>query len=168
MDVMDAIRGRRSIRRYNDQPIEAEKLATVLEAARLAPSATNAQEWRFIAVLDKEKLRNLMEAAYDQKFVGEAPAAIVACGTKSRIMACNQPTDTVDVSIAMSFMVLEAYEQGLGTCWLGRFSEEKVKHILEIPDDVRVIAMTPIGYPDEEPSPRPRKSLNEVISFEKF
>jgi nitroreductase len=84
MDVMDAIKGRRSIRKYSDRAIEEEKLSSVLEAGRLAPSATNAQTWRFVVVSDRKMLQELMEAAYGQPFVGQAPAAIVACGTKKQ------------------------------------------------------------------------------------
>jgi nitroreductase len=168
MNVLEAIKGRRSIRKYSSRAVEEEKLASVLEAARLAPSASNAQEWRFIVVKDKEKLAGLMDAADGQGCIGEAPAAIVACGLKHKIMACGQPTDTVDLSIAMSFIVLEAYEQGLGTCWLGRFYEDKVKKVLGIPENVSVVAVTPIGYPAEEPAPRPRKETGEIVGYDKF
>jgi nitroreductase len=154
---MEAIRSRRSVRSYSDRPVEEEKLLRVLEAARLSPSATNAQNWRFILVRDKEKLRKLTAAADDQPFVGEAPAAIVACATDRRIMDCGQPTDTVDCSIAMAYMILEAHELGLGTCWLGHFFEDQVKEALDIPEEVRVVVFAPIGYPAEQPEPRPRK-----------
>ncbi|HHT17785.1 MAG TPA: nitroreductase [Papillibacter sp.] len=168
MTVQEAILARRSIRKYSDRPIEPEKLVTVLEAARLAPSATNGQNWRFIVVQDKEKLAELVQAADNQKFVGEAPAAIIACATSRRVMSCGQPTDTVDCSIAMSFILLQAQELGLGTCWLGRFNADLVKQICEIPEEVSVIAMTPLGYPAETPDPRPRKAPDEVIRFDSF
>ena len=83
-------------------------------------------------------------------------------------MACGQPAYTVDVSIACSFMILLAYELGFGTCWIGAFKEDEVKKILKIPDFVRVVAMIPLGYPDEDPSQRSRKGLDQIISFEKF
>lgn len=168
MDVMDAIRGRRSIRKYSNKPIEEEKLELILEAARLSPSSANGQNWHFIVVQDKEKLQKLMDAADGQPFVGQAPCAIVACGTKRRIMDCGQPTDTVDCSIALSYMMLEAHTLGLGTCWLGHFYADKVKKVLHIPEDVSVIAFTPLGYPDEDPIPKPRKEMKEIVSFEKY
>ena len=168
MDVMDAIRGRRSIRKYSDKPIEDEKLELVLEAARLSPSSTNGQNWRFIVVTDKDKLQKLMDAADGQPSVGEAPCAIVVCGTKRRLMDCGQPTDTVDCSIALSYMMLEAHTLGLGTCWLGHFYADKVKKALHIPEDVSVIAFTPLGYPAEEPEARPRKEMKEIVSYDKF
>jgi nitroreductase len=83
-------------------------------------------------------------------------------------MSCGQPTDTVDCSIAMSFILLQAQELGLGTCWLGRFNADLVKQICEIPEEVSVIAMTPLGYPAETPDPRPRKAPDEVIRFDSF
>jgi nitroreductase len=168
MDVLEAIKTRRSIRKYSDRPIEEEKLCRVLEAARLAPSSANGQNWRFIVVRDKDKISQLMDAADGQPFVGQAPCAIVACGTKRRIMDCGQPTDTVDCSIALSYMLLEAHAQGLGTCWLGHFFADKVKKILHIPEDVSVIAFTPLGYPDEVPVPKPKKELKEIVSYDKY
>jgi nitroreductase len=168
MNVLDAMKGRRSIRKYSPKAVEDDKLSCVLEAARLAPSANNAQDWRFIVVKDKKIMAELMDAAGDQKFLGEAPVAIVACGLRHKIMTCGQPTDTVDLSIAMSFLVLEAYEQGLGTCWLGFFYEDKVKRILGIPENVSVVAVTPLGYPAENPVSRPRKNIGEIVGYEKF
>ena len=168
MDVMEAITTRRSIRKYSDRPIEEDKLNLVLEAARLSPSSANSQNWHFIVVRDKEKIQKLMEAADGQPSVGEAPCAIVACAIKSRMMDCGQPTDTVDCSIAMSYMLLQAHVLGLGTCWLGHFYADKVKKALHIPEDVSVIAFTPIGYPAEEPVARPRKEMKEIVSYEKF
>lgn len=168
MDVMEAIKARRSIRKYSSKPIEEGKLSAVLEAARLAPSANNAQGWKFIVVRDKEKIKKLEAACGNQKQVGEAPVVIVVCATRKHTMTCGQPAETVDASIATSFIMLEACEQGLGTCWLGFFYQDKVKEILDIPDDATVVAITPLGYPDESPDMRPRKSAAEVISFDKF
>jgi nitroreductase len=83
-------------------------------------------------------------------------------------MGCGQPTHTVDVSIACSFMILQACELGLGTCWLGAFDEHETKKILNIPDHVRVVAVIPLGYPNQPPSQKFRKSLNEIVSYEKY
>lgn len=168
MDVMEAIKTRHSVRKYSDKPIEDEKLAMVLEAARLAPSSANSQNWHIIVVRDKKKIDLLMEAADGQPWVGEAPCSLVICGTKRRLMDCGQPTDTVDCSIAMSYMLLEAHALGLGTCWLGHFYADKVQKALHIPEDVSVVAFTPIGYPAEEPAVRPRKDMREIVSFDKY
>ena len=169
MDVLTAIKERRSIRKYADKPVEEEKLQKVLEAARLSPSARNQQEWKFIVVKDPETRKKLTEEAIGQPFVGEAPIILVCCGTEPEsIMRCGQPRYTVDLSIATAYMILAAYEQGLGTCWLGSFDENKVKEILDIPEGVRVVSITPLGYPDESPAPRPRKELDEIISYDKY
>jgi nitroreductase len=83
-------------------------------------------------------------------------------------MGCGQPTHTVDVSIACAFMILEAFELGLGTCWIGAFKEDETKKILNIPDHVRVVAMTPLGYPDHPPSLKSRKKLEQIVCYEKY
>jgi nitroreductase len=169
MDVFDAIKNRRSIRKYKNTEIEAEKVEKILESARLAPSAANRQEWKFIVVEDPQTRKKLVEAAHGQKFIEEAPVTIVACSTESeRIMPCNQYAYTVDLSIAVSFMILEATEIGLGTCWLGAYDEGKVKEILEIPEDIRVPAMFTVGYADEDPAPRPRKDIDNIICTETY
>lgn len=168
MDVLSAIQGRRSIRKYSDKPVEKEKLMKVLEAARLSPSAKNMQEWKFIVVEDEE-IREKLTEAIGQPFVGEAPVILVGCGTDPEgVMKGGQPRYTVDLSIATSYMILEAYEQGLGTCWLGTYDEDRVKEVLNIPEKVRVVAITPLGYPNEIPSQKPRKELDEIISYNKY
>ena len=169
MDVFSAISQRSSVRAYKATEIEEDKLRKILEAARLSPSAGNRQEWKFILVKDRETRKKLAEAACGQSFVGEAPVVIVACGTESKsMMECGQPTHTVDVSIACAYMILQAYELGLGTCWIGAFKEDPVKNILMIPKHVRVVAMTPLGYPDESAPQKSRKRLDQVVCSEKY
>ena len=125
MNVMDAVKARRSIRAYQDRPIEEEKLLKVLEAGRLAPSARNLQDWKFIVVRDKNKRQRLSVVALDQSFVAQAPVVIVACGTETELMTCGQYTYPIDVSIAVDHMSLEATDLGLGTCWIGAFHEDQ-------------------------------------------
>ncbi len=169
MDVFDAIKKRRSIRKYKNTEIEAEKVEKILESARLAPSAANRQEWKFLVVEDPQTRKKLVEAANNQKFIAEAPMTIVACSTESeRVMPCDQYAYTVDLSIAVSFMILEATEIGLGTCWLGAYDEGKVKEILKIPEDIRVPAMFTVGYADENPAPRPRNDIDNIICRETY
>jgi nitroreductase len=169
MDVSVALRERRSVRSYQDRDIEEEKLMKVLEAGRLAPSAVNRQEWKFIVVRDTETRKKLGEAACAQSFVGRAPVVLVACATESRaIMTCGQPAYTVDVSIAFAYMILQACELGLGTCWIGAFKEEEVKKVLKIPEHIRVVAMSPLGYPAHKIPPRSRKPLDEIVCFEMY
>lgn len=169
MEIFEAISNRRSIRKYEDREIEDEKINKILEAGRLAPSAGNRQEWKFIVVKDKETRKKFIEAANNQEFVGNASIILVACAMEpDYIMPCGQYAYTVDLSISMSFMMLEATDQGLGSCWLGAFDEDKVKELLNIPEDIRVVAVTTLGYPDEEPIQRPRKTMKQVVCYETY
>jgi nitroreductase len=169
MDVFTAINQRSSVRAYKASEVEEDKLKKILEAARLAPSASNRQDWKFIIVKNTETKKKLAEAAFGQSFIGEPPIVIVACGTEPKaIMSCGQPAYTVNVSIACAFMILQAYELGLGTCWIGAFKEDEVKRILKISKEVRVVAMTPLGYPDEPTSQKSRKSVDQIVCYEKF
>lgn len=169
MDVMEAIQARRSIRSYEDREIEVDKLNRVLEAGLLAPSARNFQDWKFIVVSAKETRVKLAEAAKGQTFVSEAPVVIVACGTLTDyVMTCGQLTYPIDVAIAVDHMTLKAVDEGLGSCWIGAFYEDKVKEILGIPPEIRVVAMLPIGYPKESQSQSPRKRWEEVITNERW
>ena len=166
MDIRCAIRDRRSIRAYLSTPVEEDKLQQVLEAGRLSPSACNRQEWKFIVVRDRATKERLEKEA---DVLADAPVVIAACATEAEsVMSCGQAMGTVDTSIAMSFMILQAHELGLGTCWLGSFNEAAVKKILSIPAKVRVVAMTPLGYPDQSPAARPRKALAEIVSYDRY
>jgi nitroreductase len=166
MDLMQAIRARRSIRAFQDRPVEEDKLLAVLEAGRLAPSARNMQDWKFIVVQDAEARRRLAVAARDQHFVGQAPVVIAACGTSDLVMTCGQPAYAIDVAIALDHMTLAAAALQLGTCWIGAFYEDKVKEILGVPPEIRVVALMPVGYPAQEPEPRPRKKMEEIVARE--
>ncbi len=166
MELMDAVRGRRSVRSYLEQSVEEEKLQAVLEAGRLAPSARNMQDWKFIVVRDQATRRKLAKAARDQQFVGEAPVVIAACGTSDLVMTCGQPAYAIDVAIAVDHMTLAAQSLGLGTCWIGAFYEDQVREILGVPANIRVVALLPLGYPAQNARATPRKSLAEVVSYD--
>lgn len=169
MDVLKAIRSRHSIRAYASREVEEDKLVRVLEAGRLSPSAGNRQERRFVVIKDAKTKDLLSVAARDQRFVAQAPVVIAACSVESEyIMACGQPAYPIDTAIAVDHMTLAAVEEGLGTCWIGAFDEKKVKEILNIPDDVRVVALLPLGYPSAIPRPSARKSLDEIVMWEKW
>jgi len=169
MDVSEAIKGRRSVRSYKDQEIESEKIQRVLEAGRLSPSANNRQEWNFIVIKDPDTRAKLVDAAMNQAFIGQAPVVLAACATESeKVMMCGHPTYAIDVSIAFAYMLLQAYELGLGTCWIGAFKENEVKSILGVPRNVRVVALSPLGYPATDPGTRPRKSLNEIVCYDGY
>lgn len=162
MTVFETIEKRKSIRKYSSDPVEREKLEKILEAGRLAPSAVNAQSWHFVMIEEPGLQKKMAEACDWQPFMSEAPCSLVVWADKSRDMLCGQSTSTVDCSIAMSFMILEATELGLGTCWLGHFYADKVKEFLGLPENAEVVAVTPVGYPDENPAPRPRKPFDEI------
>jgi nitroreductase len=169
MDVSAAIMGRRSVRSYKDLEIENDKIQKILEAGRLSPSANNRQEWKFIVVQNAETKKKLARAAMNQSFIGHAPAVLVACATESKaVMTCGHPTYAVDVSIAFGYMLLQAYELGLGTCWIGAFSEDEVKSVLGVPTHVRVVALSPLGYPAIDTVARSRKRLEEITCFEAY
>lgn len=171
MSILDIIRQRRSIRRYKSDPIPDETLLSVLEAARLAPSGKNSQPWKFIVVKDQKMKENLAVASRGQRFIAVAPVIIVACGYPDRSYARQgnyMKSWSIDISCALDHLMLKAQEEGLGTCWIGAFEEKEVKPLLGIPDDVRVLALTPLGFPDEEPKDRGRKPLEEIISYEKY
>lgn len=168
LNVFDAVKRRSSVRQFLDRSIEEAKLNVILEAGRIAPSARNLQEWRFIIVKDPEIRHKIGHAANGQVFVGEAPVVIVACAvTDSRVMSCGQLCYPIDVAIALDHISLVAVELGLGTCWIGAFDEDKVKKILGIPKEVRVVELMPIGYPVfDELKKKNRLSLKEIVRYD--
>jgi len=169
MDVSEAIEVRRSIRKYKSTEVEDDKLKKIIESARIAPSAANRQEWKFLVVKNPDTRKELVVACHGQKYVAEAPILIAACSTESeKIMPCGQYAYTVDLSIALSFMILQATELELGTCWLGAYDENMVKNVLDIPEDIRIVGMITLGYPDEKPDARPRKTTEEIFTKEKW
>ena len=165
MTLNELIFTRRSIRKYQDKPLDRDLLNAVLEAGRLAPSARNRQDWHFTAVENPALHQQMIEACCDQPSVAQAPVTLVIWMNEEGFMHCKQSAATVDGSIALSFMMLKAAELGLGTCWLGHFDADKVKAVLGLPEKAVVVAVTPLGWPDESPDPRPRKSAEEVFDY---
>ncbi|MCA1808520.1 MAG: nitroreductase family protein [Kiritimatiellia bacterium] len=169
MALLDVISKRYSVRAYEPREVEEEKLQTVLEAARLAPSARNFQEWRFVAVRDPGTRRQLTVAANNQAFVGQAPVIIVCCGTNADyVMRCGQLSYPIDLAIAIDHMTLQAVAEGLGTCWIGSFYEDQVRAILGIPDEVRIVSLLTLGYAADRPSAKNRVPLKEIVSRERW
>jgi len=167
MDVFEAISQRRSVRSYQDRPVEDKALERILEAARLAPSANNRQEWKFVVVRDAELRNRLAEAARGQSFVAEAPVVIAACAAEhDHVMSCGHPCFLVDVAIALEHIALAARALGLGTCWIGAFDQGKVRDILGIPDSVEIVELMPLGYPSDWPAARGRKSLHDIVCYD--
>lgn len=169
MSVLNVIKERGSIREYKDEPIPKNKLTEVLEAARFAQSAANRQPWEFIVVTDPAMKRKLAEAARSQGFVGEA-AAIIVCLADPNRSAKVGPFDgfLIDLAIAIENMVLTAWDIGLGSCWIGAFNEERVKTLLNIPKQLRVVSLLTLGYFDERPRAKTRKEPREIVRYEKY
>ena len=168
MTVQEAIRKRYSCRAYLDRPIEQEKLTQILEAARLAPSAKNLQDWRFVLVTDKEIKLKLAQAANNQMFIAQAAAIIVACSNSGHVMRCGQKIAPIDVAIALEHICLQAAESGLATCWIGSFYPEKVRAILGIPDDIEIIELMSLGYPADHPGQTRREPVENIVCYEKW
>jgi len=186
MDVLEAIKTRRSIRKYKPDPIDDEKLETVLEAARWAPSWSNTQCWRFVVVKNSDIRNRLADVMIGltsdtpnpaEDAVRKAPIVIVACAKLGRSGYSRQTqkpeTDKgdwfmFDVALAMQNLSLAAHALGLGTVHIGAFHAEEATKILNIPKGYCVVAMTPLGYPDEEGHPVKRKELAEIVFYEKF
>jgi nitroreductase len=177
--VLDIIRKRRSVRQYHERPIEDEKFEAILEAARLAPSASNSQPWNFYVVKDKAKIKSLAEKMplgthlVINSFIAEAPAVIVATAGPISLLhrvasfIVNRRWYYIDVAIALEHMVLTAWELGIGSCWIGWFNEKKVKKLLDIPRDEEVIDMLTLGYPKDTKLPfaKHRKKLEEIVRY---
>jgi nitroreductase len=170
MDVYEAIRSRYSVRAYQNRPIEPEKLDRIIEAVRLAPSGSNRQPWKFIIVRDDDLRKRLVPAARDQAFLADAPVVVAGVGLMPRrVMACDIPGDPVDVAIALEHLALAAVAEGLGTCWIGAFNQEKVCDILGIPaGEAKVVELMCLGYPADEPRAKNRKPVDEIVCYDRF
>jgi nitroreductase len=195
----EAIEQRRSIRKFKSEPVPDEYIDTLLDAARLAPSGSNAQPWRFKIVKDLEMKEKLVKAAYDQAFIAEAPVVLVCCADiggyldgvvsglqdlgkigavedriveivlnrTDRMMKMNLEQFgqriAFNVAIAIEHIVLRAMDFGLGTCWVRLIDEQAIRAIFGWDDTISVVALLPIGYPDEAPAPRKRRSIEEIV-----
>jgi len=169
MELTEAIKQRRSIRDYQDKPVPQEKLDNVLEAARLAPSASNRQMCKFIVVRDKKRRLELSRAAGGQAHIAGAPVVIAAIATMAEyVMRSGVYSHPVDLAIAVDHITLAAVNEGLGTCWVGAFSQDEVKNILNIPEKYRVVVLLPLGFPANVPEAKPRKTLEEIVCYETF
>jgi len=168
MEFYEVLHKRCSVREYEDRPVEDEKLRKVLEAGRIAPSASNKQDWKFVVVQNPETIAKLTEFC-EQPWIAQVPVMIAVVGLNGRIMFCEVPAAPVDCSIAIDHMTLAAVEEGLGTCWIGHFKQSECRKLLGIPEDSRIIQMLTLGYPKGEPAKaKSRKDFDEVVCFEKF
>ena len=170
MEVLDAIKARRSVRAYSSTAVPDEVLDKVLEAGRLAPSAHNGQPWHFIVVKDEAKRQEMSKARW-AKFLKEAPVLIVGCGDAK----ASPEWYRVDTTIALQNMVLAATSEGLGTCWVGSFDEGLIRRLLNVPDHMKTIAIIALGYPRKKLDftaavvrGSNRKPMDEIVSSEGF
>jgi nitroreductase len=169
MDVIEAIKKRRSVRVYQNKPLPEEKLRKILEAARLAPSASNLQPYKFIVVKNEELRKRLAREATRYSFIGGAPVIIAAVSLDpDYVMSGGVPAHPVDIAIALDHLTLAAVEEGVGSCWTGGFYQDQVKHILKIPKKYKVVALLPLGYPAEGPKTKVRKPIKELVCYDSF
>jgi nitroreductase len=169
MEFFDLIESRYSVRAYKSTPVEDEKLNHILEAARLAPTAVNRQPFQILVIHTKGREKDLMRI-YGREWFVQPPIVLCVCGVPalawSRMDGMNYYM--VDVSIVMDHVILAAANQGLGSCWIGAFNPDAAREVLGLPDAVEPIAFTPIGYPDDEPKPKKRKELADLIRYENW
>jgi nitroreductase len=171
--VLEAIRGRRSIRSFKSENVPQEVVTELIDAARWAPSAGNIQPWEFIIIREANIKERLGEAALGQVFIEEAPVVIVVCanesrssqryGTRGRMLYCLQ-----DTAAAIQNILLLAHSFGLGCCWVGAFKEEEAREVLKLPPGIRPVAIIPVGYPAEAPLPENRRPVSRIVHYETF
>lgn len=171
MGLEEAIRRRRSVRSYQDKPVEEEKIEKILEAAHWAPSAGNLQSVEYIIVKDRETKERLAEAAFGQGQVSEAPVNIVVCCNFSKVAHYGGRGEDLyslqESGACIQNLMLTAHSLGLGTCWVGAFSEAKAREVLGIPENVRTVGIITLGYPNENPSSS-RKNLKGIVFRGKY
>lgn len=174
MELYETLESRRSVRKYKTDQVSEDVLKKILEAARIAPSWSNLQCWRFIVVRDPEAKKELAASMPDnnpaKKAVGEtAPVVVVLCADpKESGDQDGKDYYLLDAGLAMQQMMLAAHAEGLGTCWVAWFDEAKAREVCSVPDDYRVVGLTPLGHPEKQPSARPRKEFEEIIFNEKW
>ena len=168
MKVLEAIETRRSIRKYKSEPMPDEDLKKIIKAAQLAPSAGNKQPWRFVVVSDPEMKTKLAEVSRKQMWMADASVIVVCLGMDKKSPEVYERWAEKDVMTAVEHMVLAAWELGYGTCWIGAFVESDVKELLDIPKEMTVVNLLPIGVPDQKPEAKPRKHITELFHNEKY
>ena len=170
MEYSELIAKRYSVRAYKPDPIEPEKLQKVLEAARLAPTAANHQPFQIIVIQTRGREAEL-QRIYRQEWFVQAPLIICACGVPAQGWVRSDDRRhylDVDVAIVMDHLILEATNQGLGTCWIAAFNAKAAREILGFPDEIEPLIFTPLGYPADQPRQKVRKSLQELVRYERW
>jgi len=165
MSCVERLLTRRSIRKYKQQPIPDDVMNNMMEVGRQSPSAVNQQPWHFIVVTDKELLGKIGGGLFN-RMIKHSAFTLIGC-----YKIGNSPTNkyaSIDTTIAMQSMVLAAYLQGVGSCWIGDYNESNIKKLLNIPENLKVLAVISFGYPDEEPKPKRKKKLGEIFHYNKW
>jgi len=171
MDFYEVIDKRKSVRKYLPDEIPAESLERILSAVELAPSAKNLQPYNIVLVRDKEKIKRLAASTRNMTFMEEAPLVAVMVADPASAythLGGNESSFWVDAAIAMEHLVLAATNEGLATCWIGAFRENEAREVLKVPQERRIVGMTPIGFPAEMPERKPRKAIKELLFFEEW
>ncbi len=163
LELLKALKGRRSIRSYKGEPVSEEVLAEVLEAGRIAPSSANRQEYKFVVVKDAGIKKALVPVCRNQTFIADAAFVIVGCTTEP-----TRRYSFVDVAIALDHMALRAHDLGLGSCWIGAFTEDEVKKLLGIPEYASIVCLLPVGVPAQEGVMKERKSREDLFPVDKW
>lgn len=167
MDFLKLVRQRYSVRAYKSDPVEEDKLQKIFEAVRIAPTASNRQPFQVIVIHTKGREQEISRICRASWFT-QAPIVICICGISSEgwVRRDGKNYCDVDVAIAMDHLILAATDLGLGTCWVGAFHPDVAREVLKIPDGAEPIAFTPLGYPDDHPREKVRKSINEIVRYE--
>ena len=168
MKVKEAILTRRSVRKYRKEPVKEEDLKVILEAARQAPSAGNKQPWEFIVIRDHETKTKMAEIARKQMWIADAGVVVVALSKDKTDPTIYERWVERDVMTAVEHMVLQSWELGYGTCWIGAFTQPETKELLGVPEAMNVICVLPIGVPDQTPEPRARRGREEIFHAERY
>jgi nitroreductase len=174
MEFHEVVKTRRSVRTFKPDEPDPEAFARVLEAVRLSPSGSNRQPWRFVLVEDPEKKAEVVAACGRHAWIADAPVVVVACGYKisyNRGGYMGEMSFIMDVSIAFTQFILAARAEGLGTCWIGDFTNDPIKKALGVPEDYEVVAVSPLGYPKSDKAFHEtdlRKPLDEIVGHERF
>ena len=165
MNCIEKILTRRSIRKFKNEPVSEEVMNNILEAGRRSPSATNKQPWHFVIARDHKEKEAFSFGEFNRL---TSDAAFVVLGLYKQSEVIIEKLSLIDVTIALQNMVVTAWVQGVGSCWMGAFDEKKLQDTLNLPVDSRIVGAVAFGIPDENPSQPVKKPLNEIIHFDKW